>query len=152
MKDKFTSVLGTLKPGHQVASGKAKDSPYERGTIEMQLPFFHDLGLDLSNFYWGTLNISIAPHTFELVHPQYSFPLVKWHPNYDAETFSFSPCEVVYQNISYRGLIYYPHPETKLGHFQDDSIIEAIAPKIPGIKYGDRLILKVATNEIKIIT
>ena len=151
MKDKFISVSGILKSGHRVASGRAKNSPYERGTIEMQMPYFRDLGLDLSGFYWGTLNISIAPYSFELVKPQYTFPLVKWHPNYDAETFSFSPCEIVYRKINYQSLIYYPHPETKLGHFQDDSIIEAIAPEIPGIKYGDRLILKVATNEIKII-
>lgn len=152
MKNKsIASVLGTVKPGHQVASGRAKNSPYERGTIEMQLPFFRDLGLDLSHFFWGTLNISLAPHTYKLIQPQYTFPLIKWHPDYNAETFSFSPCDLVYQDVTYPAFIYYPHPETKLGHFQDDSILEAIAPQIPRIKYGDRLLLKVAADEIKII-
>ncbi|MGF1591433.1 MAG: hypothetical protein ACFCU7_19755 [Pleurocapsa sp.] len=47
--------------------------------------------------------------------------------------------------------IYYPHPETKIGHFQDDSILEAIAPKIPHLNYGDRLILKLAPQEIKLM-
>ena len=151
MKNGIVSVSGIVKPGHQVASGKAKDSPYELGTIAMQLPFFRDLGLDLSGFFLGTLNISLTPHNFKLRQPKYTFPRVKWHPNYKAETFSFSPCEVVYRDISYPALIYYPHPETKLGHFQDDSTIEAIAPEIPGIGYGDRLELKVAANEIEII-
>lgn len=75
---------------------------------------------------------------------------MKWHPDYSAETFSFSPCQVVYQDLTYAGLIYYPHPETKIGHFQDDSIIEAIAPKIPSLSYGDRLILKVDPQQILI--
>ncbi len=39
-----------LVQGHGVASGKAV-SPYPKGTIEMQLPFFAALGLDLSS-YW----------------------------------------------------------------------------------------------------
>ena len=150
MKSKLVSILGIVKPGHQVASGRAKDSPYKQGTIEMQIPFFRDLGLDLSGFFRGTLNISLAPHRFELVRPQYTFPLVKWHPNYESETFSFSPCELVYLDNIYEGLIYYPHPETKLGHFQDDSIIEAIAPTIPNISYGDVVELKVNRDEIKI--
>lgn len=150
MGSNLVALTGIVKSGHQVASGSAEDSPYERGTLEMQLPFFRNLGLDLSSFYLGTINVSIAPHTFKLVRPQYTFTQVKWHPDYAAETFSFSPCQVVHQDLTYAGLIYYPHPETKIGHFQDDSIIEAIAPKIPGLNYGDRLILKVNPQEVVI--
>ena len=146
------SQVGIVKPGHQVASGKAQDSPYERGTLEMQLPWFKNLGLDLSRFYLGTLNLSIAPHTFQLIHPTYTFPHVKWHPDYPAETFSFSPCQVVYRETQYEGLVYYPHPETKIGHFQDNSILEIIAPTIPKINYGDRLTLKIDPQEIELIT
>lgn len=145
-----TTLSGIVKPGHQVASGSSQNSPYERGTLEMQLPFFRDLGLDLTGLFLGTLNISIAPHTFELVKPQYTFPAVKWHPNFAAETFSFSPCTVIVHNCSYDGLIYYPHPDTKIGHFQDDSILEVIAPKIPNIDYGDRLRLKIDSPEIRL--
>ena len=150
MKPSLVSLAGIVKSGHQVASGIAEDSPYERGTIQMQLPFFQQGGLDLTGFFWGTLNISLAPHTFKLVRPKYTFPLVKWHPDYDAETFSFSPCEIIYRDTSYQGLIYYPHPETKIGHFQDDSILEAIAPHIPNLNYGDRLILKIDPQEIQV--
>jgi len=151
VESNFISVSGIIKPGYQVASGQAKDSPYEQGTIAMQLPFFRNLGLDLSNFFRGTLNISLAPHSFKIVQPKYTFPLVKWHPNYEAETFSFSACQLVYLDRIYTGLIYYPHPETKLGHFQDDTIIEVIAPPIPSIKYSDAIELKVIPDEIKII-
>ena len=151
MKSNLISLTGIVKPGHQVASGNASNSPYEHGTLEMQLPFFKDLGLDLSGFYLGTLNISIAPHTFKLVQPKYTFAQVKWHRDYPAETFSFSPCMVIYQDISYDGLIYYPHPETKIGHFQDDSILEIITSPISDIGYGDRLNLKINPQEIQLI-
>ena len=144
------ALTGTVKPGHQVASGQAADSPYERGTLEMQLPYFRKLGLDLSNFYLGTINLSIAPYIFELVQPKYTFERVKWHPNYLAETFSFSPCVVEHLNRSDRGLIYFPHPETKIGHFQDPSIIEIIAPYMANLNYGDCVLLKLNPQEIKL--
>ena len=150
MKNSVT-ITGIVERGHQVASGNAKDSPYERGTLEIQLPFFRDLGLDLDGFYLGTINISIAPHTFKFWQPSFTFKEVKWHPDYAAETFSFSPCKIIYRQVSYNGLIYYPHPETKIGHFQDDSILEAIAPSIPALSYGDRLILQLDPQEIEIL-
>ena len=128
----------------------AKDSPYAAGTIAMQLPHFQKLGLDLSKYFLGTLNIAIAPHKFKMQNPQYTFPLVKWHPDYPPETFSFSPCQITFAGIEYSGLIYYPHPETKINHFQADSILEAIAPPIPNIKYGDTVQLKGNTSEIAI--
>ncbi|MEM6611174.1 MAG: hypothetical protein AAF652_02775, partial [Cyanobacteria bacterium P01_C01_bin.72] len=74
-----------------------------------------------------------------------------WHPDYPAETFSFCRCEVNYQQIDYSGWVYYPHPETKIGHFQDPSIIEVIAPKIKELNYGDHLSLKLNPQEIKLI-
>ena len=146
------TISGIVTPGHQVASGQAIDSPYERGTLEMQRPYFRELGLDLGDFYLGTLNVSIAPHTFELTAPQYTFERVKWHPDYPAETFSFSPVVVNWQDSNYRGLIYYPHPATKIGHFQDPAIIEIIAPKLANCSYGDRLSLKLNSQEIQLTT
>lgn len=142
-------ILGVLKSGHQVASGMSPNNPYERGTIEMQLPFFQALGLDLSAFFLGTLNVHIAPHTFKIVNPSYTFRNVKWHQNYPAEDFSFSPCEVVFLNQTNRGLVYYPHPETKIGHFQDPSIVEVIAPHISHIEYGDTV--KIAFDPAEIV-
>lgn len=143
-------ISGILKSGHRVASGMADDSPYEKGTLEMQLPFFKALGLDISKFYLGTLNIDIAPHTFEVVKPQYTFRNVKWHRDYPSEDFSFSPCELTFHNTTYEGLVYYPHPETKIGHFQDPSIVEAIALPIPKIGYSDRIKISLNPSEIKV--
>lgn len=150
MQQESITISGIIQSGHQVASGMAKDSPYALGTIEMQLPYFKKLGLDLTNYFLGTLNISITPHKFKVQNPKYTFPLVKWHPDYPAETFSFSPCQVIFQGIEYGGLVYYPHPETKIGHFQADSIIEVIAYPIPEIKYGDAIELKIDSLEIAI--
>ena len=150
MQSRSIALSGIIKPGHQVASGMSPDSPYALGTIEMQLPYFQKLGLDLSEYYLGTLNISIAPHKFKIQNPRYTFPLVKWHPDYPAETFSFSPCQIFFASTQYKGLIYYPHPETKIGHFQSDSILEAIAPFISNLKYGDAVELKIDSQEIAI--
>ena len=150
MQPESVTISGIIKPGHQVASGRSANSPYALGTIEMQRPYFQKLGLDLSKYFLGTLNISIAPHKFKIQNPKHTFPLVKWHPDYPAETFSFSPCQILFKAIEYPGLIYYPHPETKIGHFQSNSILEAIAPSIPNIKYGDAVKLKIHNKEIAI--
>lgn len=147
----WTTVPGTVKPGHQIASGKSAESPYEKGSLELQRPHLQACGLDISHFYLGTINVSIVPYTFALVEPTYTFHEVKWHPRYPAETFSFSPCVVEYQGESVQALVYYPHPETKIGHFQAPSIVEIIAPSLSGLAYGDRLTLQLNPQEIQLI-
>lgn len=148
---RWQPVKGIIERGYQVASGIAKDNPYPKGTIEMQTPFFQKLGLDLSGFFPGTLNISISPHTFTMQQPGYTFKNVQWHQEYPTEDFSFSACRVIFQEITYTGLVYYPHPETKIGHFQDPAIVEVLVNSfIPQIQYGDRLILEVNPREILI--
>ena len=148
---KWQPVEGIIERGHQVASGMAKDNPYPKGTIEMQTPFFQKLGLDLSAFFPGTLNISISPKTFTLQQPKYTFKNVQWHQEYPPEDFSFSPCRIIFQEITYEGLIYYPHPETKIGHFQDPAIVEVLVSSfIPQIHYGDRVTVEVNPGEILI--
>ena len=148
MTQEWITVTGTIIKGHGVASGMAKDSPYPQGTIEMQTPFFQQLGLDISCFFPGTLNIKISPYKFKLYNPQYTFETVQWNPHSPAETFSFSFCQVVYKQTNYTGLIYYPHPETKIGHFQDKFILEVISLPIPNIDYGDRIELAINRREI----
>ncbi len=141
---------GIVQAGHGVASGRAVASPYPAGTIALQLPFFQHLGLDLSAFFPGTLNISIAPHTFELVRPDYCFRQVAWTDRHPPEDFSFVHCRVVYAEITYDSLIYYPHPETKRVHFQPASLLEVLAPRIAGIGNGDRLQLQVRATALAI--
>ncbi len=141
---------GIIQAGYGVASGTTDRSPYPKGTIEMQAPFFKALGLDLTPFFLGTLNINISPNQFELIAPQYTFRSVQWAEGFPAEDFSFSPCQIIDQDTSFDSLIYYPHPETKIGHFQDASIVEVIAPLIPNLKYGNRITLSINTDEVRI--
>ncbi len=150
MQTKWLTINGIIQRGHQVASGIATDSPYPEGTIIMQTPFFKALGLDLSPFFPGTLNISISPYQFSLKQPEYTFCDLKWNRDYPAEDFSFSPCRVGFGGIMYPGLVYYPHPESKIGHFQDPSILEVLAAKIPNIGYGDVVQVEVNSEVIRL--
>jgi len=142
-----TSVTGKVVPCYQVASGLGKNSPYPAGTIALQTPHFAALGVDLSPFYPGTLNVSIAPYRFALL-PPVTLHQVKWSPGHDAESFSFVPIRFIWQQQTAVGLIYYPCPETKIDHFQDPSVIELLLPKIRDITYGDRVTLIASASEL----
>jgi hypothetical protein len=148
MQNKWIVVEGIVKQGHQVASGRAKDNPYPQGTIEMQIPFFQKLGLDLSSFFPATLNISISPHTFRVTQPEFTFRKVNWTPKHPPEDFSFSRCRVRFNNNCYNSFLYYPHPETKKTHFQDNSTLEILAPYIPDLHYGDIVQVESDSSEI----
>ena len=144
----FKRLPGILVRGHQVASRPSKDYPYS--TLEKQKPFFKSLGLDLYEFFNGTLNISIAPLTFEMSAPELTFPLVQWTDLHPPETFSFSRCKVIFNEVEYTGWVYYPHPETKKNHFQNPSLVEVITYEIPNIHYGDTLDVMVNLDEITV--
>jgi hypothetical protein len=150
MENGWINVTGIIIQGHQVASGMAKDSPYPQGSIKMQTPVFQQLGLDISGFFSGTLNINIRPYKFKLNNPQYTLKNVQWNPNSPPETFSFSPCQLFFNNTDYAGLIYYPHPETKPDHFQDDSTLEILAPPLDFMNYGQSIQLKINPQELEI--
>ncbi len=137
---------GILMRGHQVASRPSKEYPYS--SLEKQKPFFKALGLDLQEYFNGTLNISIAPFVFEMTHPEFTFELVEWTDLHPPETFSFSRCKVIFKGVEYAGWVYYPHPETKKTHFQNPSLIEVITYQITEIQYGDTLDVEVNTDEI----
>ena len=141
-------LSGELVRGHQVASRRSEH--YPRGTIEMQAPFFKGRGLDLSPYFSGTLNISIAPHTFKVREAKLHFSAVRWTSRHPAEDFSFSCCRLSVGGVKYDGWVYYPHPETKARHHQDESVIEVIAPHIPDLRYGDRIDIELRSAEIDI--
>ncbi len=144
----WTFIHGILLQGYRVASGPSKDYPY--GALDRQRPIFKSRGLDLSDYFNGTLNIDIRPHTFKLIKPEFTFHHVEWTDLHPPEHFSFSRCKVVYKHIEYEGWVYYPHPETKLRHFQNPSLLEVIATPIPGIKYGDEVQVRVNPDEIEV--
>lgn len=136
--------------GYRVASAPSKDYPY--GALDRQKPLFKSRGLDLSACFNGTLNIDIRPHTFKLLKPEFTFHNVEWTDLHPPEHFSFSRCGVIYKKVEYEGWVYYPHPETKLRHFQDPSLLEAIAYPIPEIKYGDNVDVRVNPEEVAIMS
>jgi hypothetical protein len=148
MVEDWFSVTGVVCQGFRVASGQTTESPYPKSTIAMQMPFFRDRGLDLSRYFLGTLNVSIAPKVFTILNPYKTFPLVEWTALHPPETFSFCHCVLEFQEKHYEGLIYYPHPETKRSHFQDKSVLEILAPKVEGLGYGDEVSLSLCRDEI----
>ena len=143
-------VSGAVVEGYRVASGPSKDYPY--GSLEKQIPLFKERGLDLERFHHGTLNISIAPDTFKMANPAYTFRQVAWTDLHPPEDFSFSACSLLFKGERVAGYIYYPHPETKKRHFENASILEVISSYIPGIKYGDQVDVEVNTDEVHIRT
>jgi len=144
----WTQLTGNLMQGHQVASRPSAAYPYS--SLEKQKPYFKDRGLDVSPYFNGTLNISIAPLEFEMTKPEFTFPLVEWTDLHPPETFSFSRCKVRFEGKEYVGWIYYPHPETKKTHFQNPSLIEVITYEVANIKYGDALEIEINPLEITV--
>jgi hypothetical protein len=148
MNKTWITVPGIIVAGHRVASGPSKDYPYS--SLERQKPVFKAGGLDLERFFTGTLNVSIAPGTWELVKPQYTFRGVAWTDLHPPEDFSFSACQVCFSGGEYAGWVYYPHPETKIRHFQDPGLIEVITTFITGIGYGSQVVLLLDPEQIAI--
>lgn len=142
-------VKGTVVKGHQVASQPSDVYPY--GTLEKQKPYFKALGLDIEAYYNGTLNISISPNTFKMVKPEITFKHVEWTDLHPPETFSFSRCTLIYKGVYYAGWVYYPHPETKIRHFENPSIIEILTTYVPSIRYGDEVEIELNRDEITVI-
>lgn len=144
MMTTWRTVRGVVTPGHQVASGLGGDRRFPGGTLAWQLPHFAERGLDLSWCFRGTLNISIAPLTFEVVQAAHTFRNVRWSPTESAEDFSFFDCRIQGE----RGLIYYPHPDTKPEHFQPPDVLEVLTVKLPGLSYGDSVSLDLPTEQL----
>ena len=145
-----TLVLeGTVVRGHGVASGKAGDARFPRGTIAMQVPFFRAQGLDLAGFHPGTVNVDVSPWSFRPGPDALLFERVKWHPDLPAETFSFARAALVRGGARFPAWIYWPHPETKPEHFQPGGVAEILAPPIDGLAYGDRVALETDSSQAR---
>lgn len=136
--------------GHRVASGLSQESPYPKGTIAMQTPHFLKLGLDLRAYYAGTLNLHFNQHRCVINHADYLFEQVNWAPGFAPETFSFVQCQLHYRDNVYSSLIYYPHPETKIQHFQQESVLEILAPPIAQLNYSDSIALQYDPHKVTI--
>jgi hypothetical protein len=143
-------VAGVVEQGHGAASGTGSETSLGRGSVEKQFPLFRDLGLDLSSYHPATLNVSIRPKVCLMARPRYTFRWVEWLDGH-GEDFSFSPCLLDYNTQTYQGIIYYPHPETKMGHFHPSWIVEVLAPFVAGIAYGSHVQLQLNPQEVALL-
>ena len=149
-----------LLEGHGVASGQAlnagqlKTSPYPNGTIAMKLPFFEVLGLDLSTFWPGTLNLSFAPAELQLGYPDYLFQDLEWTHLHPPETFSFWKIRLRsagFCDFNVPGMVYYPYPETKARHWQCSSVLEILAPFVGPVCFNQEFELGVNAAAIQVV-
>lgn len=145
-----TWINGVVVKGHQIASGNNPDSPYPKGSIEMQLPFFKSLGVDLSNCHPATLNIKLAANSFNIVKADFRFENLKWTSLIPAETFSLVACTLRFRDDEHDAWLYYPHPETKPAHLQPVNVVEVITKYVPAIEYGENV--AIGFNEEKVNT
>lgn len=143
------SVLGTVVPGHGVASGQGGDPRFPGGTIQMQRAAFALRGLCLDAYFPGTINVSIHPYRYAVQQAKYTFRQVKWAKDAPPEDFSFFDCRVVLKGARrLPGLIYYPHPETKPEHFQDPTTLEVLTEFIDDLSYGMSLGLELDPTQL----
>lgn len=131
-----TWIPGCVVAGHGVASGTAKQDQFPGGAIALQKPVFAGLGLDLSAFHNGTINVDIAPRRIELRAPRATFEHVAWLDGYPPETFSFADAALRFGRTEHEAMLFYPHPETKPEHYQPPTVIELLSAYIPGVGVG----------------
>jgi hypothetical protein len=148
----YKTLTGTIIQGHQVASGNAKDPRFPNGTLALQAPIFAAKGFTIDTYHPGTINVSIAPLTYEILKPIRTFRDVKWHPDTPPEDFSFFNCRIrLADDADYvDALVYRPHPETKPEHFQNPSVLEIIAPRMEGIAYGMKVGLELMEEQLRV--
>ncbi|MFO1486784.1 MAG: hypothetical protein U1F71_25720 [Verrucomicrobiaceae bacterium] len=142
-------IPAIIVQGHRVASGLNGNPKFPGGTLRMQMPYFAALGLDLSAYYPGTLNVSIAPLCYRVGTPRRTFRQLKWHPEDPAEDFSFFDVTVHRDNAPpVNGWIYFPHPDTKPTHFQKPEVLELLLPWMEGLAYGTHIHLEVSPEQM----
>lgn len=148
----YTLVSGEIKSGHGVASGKLKDERYPEGTLKQQFKYFLEKGLDLSNYFMGTINLDISPYAYEIKEPKYFFKNIDWSDYISPENFYFFDVLLYFKDKTYEGVIYMPDPETKEDHMQKSTILELILPKINGLEYGDVVEIEINKDQLEIIS
>lgn len=148
----YTRVRGEIKSGHGVASGKRKDKRYPEGTLKQQFNHFLARGLDLSNYFMGTINLDISPNSYKIKEPKHFFKNIDWSDHIPPENFYFFDVSLFFEDKAYDGLIYMPDPETKNDHVQKPTILELILPKINGLAYGHFVDIAIKKAQLDIIT
>lgn len=147
----YAHVRGEIKSGHGVASGKGNDERYPEGTLKQQFKHFLERGLDLSNYFMGTINLDISPCSYEIKKPKHFFKNIDWSDYIPPENFYFFDVSLYYNDTTYKGLVYMPDPKTKEDHIQKPTILELILPKIKGLEYGIMVDIALKKDQLDII-
>ena len=147
----YTLVRGEIISGHGVASGKGNDERYPEGTLKQQFKHFLERGLDLSNYFMGTINLDISPNSYQIKKPKHFFKNIDWSDHIPPENFYFFDVTLHYKDRTYQGLVYMPDPETKEEHFQKPTMLELILPKIEGLEYGIMVNVSLKKDQLDII-
>ena len=149
----YTVHSGAVTPGFQIASGgsrgaAARRSPFSAGALHLQDPHFRAQGLDLTReipgLIWGTINVTLVT-PLALDRPDITLEGVDWTRDEPdpacrlaPETFSFVRCCLAHAGAFHVGLIYYPHPETKLAtNAHDPRVLEILSARVEGLAIGD---------------
>lgn len=111
---------------------------------------FQKLGLDLSPYFIGTINVDISPRTFELGSPKHFFAEVDWSPHIPSENFYFFDVTLFVHEKAYQGLIYMPDPQTKVEMEQSSTVLELILPPVEQVEYGSQVEIEVMEKQIVI--
>lgn len=143
------NVEGIVAPGFGHASG-TRSTKYPEGTINLQQPHFLALGLDITHCFAGTINLSIAPSRYRVLNTEFVLRGVLWKVGRRPENFFIGRCRIVSDAGLVEGFIYHPDPSTKETSFDDPSHFQLLAPHIPGIAYGVRLVMHYRSTEFEI--
>lgn len=144
-------VAGWVVEGTKAASGICHFTEHG-GTIALQRPHFVRAGVNMTEIHNGTINVDISPLQFTILRPEVVVSGVSWHPTVrdKPETFWFVACTLLNQGNEYLGLVYFPHPDTKIGNFPGFSVLEILAPFILGLSYGQQVTLRLPGDRLKI--
>ena len=96
--------------------------------------------------YNGTINVDISPFKFKILVPDYEITC-EWFKGL-TETFWLVTAHIVYDGKRYEGYIYYPCPSDVKSH--NDDTVELLTQKIPGVAYGNEIIVRVPEGKIKL--
>ena len=150
LNDYNIALQSTVTHGHGVASKASKK--YPDGTIQLQYPFFKNLGLDLGNCFPGTLNLSIHPMRCLIENPTHIFKDVDWYPaRGSTENFTFCDCAIKVDLGYIGGHVYLPDPKTKIENYDREDILQMISPRIPGLLDDQVVFVYLKAKQCKIL-
>lgn len=144
-------IKAVVIPGHGVASGQGNDPRYPEGTLKAQYEHFQKRGLDLLQYFTGTVNVDISPYSFRIRQPKYFFENIQWSDHIPPENFYFFDVALQFNGEVYEGLIYMPDPATKEDHFQEPTTLELLLPKIDNVSYGDSVLINVKEEQLELV-